>query len=221
MNLKYKFFENVLSQNFSFNVSTYRFFRKSKVTFSEDNLKSIKPKVKMVAIKKKISGNNQSFAIESKPAADVIKRLNWELKQLYGPVLSHKSKTYDQEKDLESQEIIQHETRIPVIDPLVSQDVNKIVKVNMENQNEFNSILSFPLINKLVQSSTIINELNHLRKRLELLTKTSSVPSVSQILQTTMPKERVEILNKWKENMISQLGKEGFEKYQTGLVKCL
>lgn len=42
----------------------------------------------------------------------------------------------------------------------------------------------------------------------------SEIPSVTKILQTTMSASSVFILERWKKNMIAQLGAEGFAKYQ-------
>lgn len=42
------------------------------------------------------------------------------------------------------------------------------------------------------------------------------VPSVSKILQSTMPKEQEEILKKWEEKMIREMGLEAFVKYKEG-----
>ncbi|KAG9508574.1 Cytochrome P450 3A13, partial [Fragariocoptes setiger] len=44
-------------------------------------------------------------------------------------------------------------------------------------------------------------------------------PSVTQVLTDTMPAMSVYILNKWKNEMIEKLGKEGFKKYQDATFK--
>lgn len=43
----------------------------------------------------------------------------------------------------------------------------------------------------------------------------TALPSVTKILQDTMPAENRYFLDKWKEGMIKKLGTEGFSKYQT------
>ena len=42
------------------------------------------------------------------------------------------------------------------------------------------------------------------------------LPSVSKILNVTMAPEQVEILKKWEQRMIQQMGEEGFRKYKEG-----
>lgn len=43
------------------------------------------------------------------------------------------------------------------------------------------------------------------------------LPSVSTILEATMPEDQRRILDRWKAKMIKELGKEGFEEYRKGL----
>lgn len=45
--------------------------------------------------------------------------------------------------------------------------------------------------------------------------KTNTIPSVTKILQTTMPASSRYLLEKWKQSMIKKLGAAGFQKYQT------
>ncbi len=42
------------------------------------------------------------------------------------------------------------------------------------------------------------------------------LPSVSRILNLTMPPEQVEVLKKWEQKMIQQMGEEGFRLYKEG-----
>lgn len=194
-----------------------RFLRCSRFAFEENNFEqNVKPKQKITIVKRKFLNNKQtSTAIEWKSAADVIKKLNYENKYLFGPVLNSKNSFFDNSRSLDFNEIIQHETRIPLIEPTI----NDAVLCRQDSKFDLQSILTFPLLNKFVHSTKKVNEVNYLRKQLECLCEKSFVPSVSLILQKTMPKERVEILDRWKQNMISQLGKEGFEKYQAGITK--
>lgn len=199
-----------------------RFLRCSRFASEENNFEqNDKPKQKITIVKRKFLNNKQtSTAIEWKSAADVIKKLNYENKYLFGPVLSSKSSPLDDSRSFDFNEIIQHETRIPLIEPTIN-DVGMAtdaVLCKQDSKFDFQSILTFPLPNKFVHSTKKINEVNYLRKQLECLCEKSFVPSVSLILQKTMPKERVEILERWKQSMINQLGKEGFEKYQAGMI---
>jgi genome maintenance exonuclease 1 len=45
----------------------------------------------------------------------------------------------------------------------------------------------------------------------------SRLPSVSKILQATMSPEQAQILEKWQQKMIAQLGEDGFKKYKDAL----
>lgn len=175
-----------------------------------------KPKQKIVVTKRKIDNKQTCTILEWKSAADVIKKLNYENTKLFGRVQITKNNLRDflKSENINPCNIIQHETRIPIVEPDQVNDslLEKELKLNLH------SILTFPLLNKCVHSTSKINEVNSLRKHLECLCENSKVPSVTSILQATMPKERIEILNMWKQNMINQLGKEGFEKYQAGMI---
>lgn len=190
-----------------------RFIGSSAVIYSDDSLEiDDKPKEKITVVRRKFHHDKQTTSIlEWRSAADVMKRLNWENANLFGPVLTSKTKPCSSKID---SNIIQHETRIPIFESLDACEVQQ----NKEKQKvDLCSILTFPLINKIIHSKEKINELNYLRKHLEILTENSSLPSVTSILQKTMPVERLKILDKWRLNMICQLGKEGFEKYQAEL----
>ena len=196
-----------------------RSLQSTSCAFDENNIESDeRPKAKITILKRKFLNNKQtSTIVEWKSAAEVIKKLNYENKYLFGPVLSSKSSYLGNSKSLDFSEIIQHETRIPLIEPTIHNDgIAKDVEVCKDLKFDLEPILTFPLLNKFVHSTKKINEVNYLRKQLENLCEKSFVPSVSMILQKTMPKERIEILDRWKQNMINQLGKEGFEKYQAG-----
>lgn len=199
-----------------------RFLRNTFFAFDENNFdQNDKPKQKITIVKRRFLNNKEtSTVIEWKSAADVIKKLNYENKYLFGPVLSSNNSSLGNSKSHDFNEIIQHETRIPLIEPAINDDglpTDDFV-CSQDSKFDLQSILTFPLINKFVHSTKKINEVNYLRKQLECLCEKSFVPSVSLILQKTMPEERVEILDRWKQNMISQLGKEGFEKYQAGII---
>jgi len=155
------------------------------VRFCENDSYHAKPKTKtkIVVYKRKFNNEHGNSVLEWKTAASVIKKLNWENKSLFGPVQT-KPKT-NIEKILETTQIIQHKTQIPIIEPNIQHQNCE------EKQNEtcsspqaihLGKILTFPLENKLIPSFNKVNELNHLRKHLESLTK-DSMPSVSAILQ--------------------------------------
>lgn len=189
------------------------------VRYREDDFRHDgKPKQKIVVVKKKLNEHGSSI-LEWKSAASVMKKLNWENKSLFGPIQNSKPKT-NIAKILETNQIIQHKTQIPIIEPNIPHQ-NCEEKHNESGSspqaNYLNKILTFPLENKLIPPFNKVNELNHLRKHLESLTK-DSMPSVSAILQKTMPVERVKILDRWKQNMIEKLGEEGFERYHKGKI---
>ncbi|XP_051946631.1 mitochondrial genome maintenance exonuclease 1-like [Xyrauchen texanus] len=46
-----------------------------------------------------------------------------------------------------------------------------------------------------------------------------SMPSVTRILQKTMPSEQAFYLERWKRRMIAELGEEGFKEYSLGIFK--
>jgi len=45
------------------------------------------------------------------------------------------------------------------------------------------------------------------------------LPSVSKIIQATMPPDQREILDRWEQNMIEELGEEGFRQYKEDLFR--
>lgn len=211
-----------------FRLFSLRFLTKSSRLFENKPKASLpKTKRKLTVIRNKIPATRDSISpIEWRTAESVMKRLNWENKQLFGPVQSSKTTNYDDKKFEESNQIIQHVTQIPIIEPCIEQSVSlkstPNVLIDKSQSLNINSLLSFPLVNKPSLSSKLlnnkINEWNSLRKDLECMSKSSSIPSVSAILEKTMPKERVEILERWKQNMIKQLGEEGFQKYHKELL---
>uniref|UniRef100_A0A1B6JCA2 Mitochondrial genome maintenance exonuclease 1 n=1 Tax=Homalodisca liturata TaxID=320908 RepID=A0A1B6JCA2_9HEMI len=50
-----------------------------------------------------------------------------------------------------------------------------------------------------------------------LIKNYSKFPSVSKIMEETMPEKNRMILSKWRKNMIAELGEEGFNNYNAGL----
>lgn len=176
---------------------------------------------KFVSVKKSIVPDKHHVSVvERKRASSVIKRLNWENNHLFGPIQSAHSDTYQVRNIEESNKIIQHSTEIPIIEPVISY--SEIAEESCERKQlpNLETILSFPLVNKSVfEPDNIkeqINKMNVLRKYIETFSN-SSIPSVSRILEKTMPEDRIEHLNRWKQNMINELGEEGFQKYQKGM----
>lgn len=166
----------------------------------------------------KDSPTKSTKILEAKDASSVIKSLNWEFKMLYGAIRSSTSSPV-KEKTFESN-IIQHQTVIPFLDPKDESKPAQNIDSDISNEiNCWQTLLKFPLLNKqspMLSSDLEISEINSLRKVLEEKSK-SYIPSVSRILQKTMPQEQSENLRRWKENMIQELGEEGFQKYQEGI----
>lgn len=52
-------------------------------------------------------------------------------------------------------------------------------------------------------------------------TANGRLPSVTRILQQTMPMEQAFYLERWKQRMIMELGEEGFIEYTAGMYSCL
>ncbi|KAF8796801.1 mitochondrial genome maintenance exonuclease 1-like [Argiope bruennichi] len=158
--------------------------------------------------------------VEAKEASTVVKNLNLEFKMLYGPLQSPKSSNTIKKILENNSTIIQNQTVFPILDPKGDSKSAQTVDIDAnKDSNEFDfhqTLLKFPLLNeqsRALSSDIEISEINLLRKILEEKSKTY-VPSVSRILEKTMPQEQAEILRRWKENMIKQLGEEGFQKYQ-------
>ncbi|XP_035209930.1 mitochondrial genome maintenance exonuclease 1-like [Stegodyphus dumicola] len=173
-------------------------------------------KQKATVIKRRFpaSGENSPVVLEWKRASSVIKRLNWENKYLFGPVQSGERNSYNDNKIQASNEIIQHKTQIPVIEPNADIGLSRESLHNRPSAPDMNILLKFPLMNKSdPEVKSTILEMNYLRKYLESMSNKSSAPTVTLILEKTMPKNRVEILQRWRRSMIAQLGQEGFEKY--------
>ncbi|KFM61207.1 hypothetical protein X975_09911, partial [Stegodyphus mimosarum] len=176
--------------------------------------KIFKKKASIIKRRFPASGENSPVVLEWKCASSVIKRLNWENKCLFGPVQSGYSNSYNDNKIQSSNEIIQHKTQIPVVEPNADIGLSTEPSHNRPSAPDMNILLKFPLMNKSDPKvkSTIL-EMNYLRKYLESVSNKSSAPTVTLILEKTMPENRVEILQRWRQSMIAQLGQEGFEKY--------
>lgn len=139
--------------------------------------------------------------IESKEACEVMKKLNWEFHQMYGPILNPKSS----EKPV-LQRGVNYRTENLIVDPTPIQGSTKPLNV----------ISNFPLMNTTnLSKSTFLNKANLLREELTSRCM-SKPPSVSRILEKTMPEESAKRLQLWKQRMIKELGEEGFKKYHEG-----
>ncbi|GBN22462.1 Mitochondrial genome maintenance exonuclease 1 [Araneus ventricosus] len=157
--------------------------------------------------------------LKAKDASTVIKNLNWEFKVLYGAIQSPKSSNAINKTFESNDTIIQNQTVFPILDPKGDsksvQSTESDVNNNTNEVNCWQTLLKFPLLNRqspALSSDLEINEINSLRKVLEEKSK-SYVPSVSRILEKTMPQEQAENLRRWKANMIKELGEEGFQIY--------
>ncbi|KAG8319108.1 mitochondrial DNA repair [Homalodisca vitripennis] len=68
------------------------------------------------------------------------------------------------------------------------------------------------------QDTQIENVLNYTFSD-PLIKNYSKFPSVSKIMEETMPEKNRMILSKWRKNMIAELGEEGFNNYNAGFKK--
>ncbi|XP_032538474.1 mitochondrial genome maintenance exonuclease 1 isoform X1 [Chiroxiphia lanceolata] len=71
-----------------------------------------------------------------------------------------------------------------------------------------------PLINPDKRISPLNSDSNLPRK---IMLQKTKMPSVTHILQQTLPPQQVFYLERWKQKMIVELGKDGFEKYTKNL----
>ncbi|XP_042906719.1 mitochondrial genome maintenance exonuclease 1 [Parasteatoda tepidariorum] len=196
---------------------------------NDDEDEKVSPKRRKIVVYRKtfsVHPSKPSKILDWKKASQVVKRLNYENKKLFGPLLNHsQNEQYDKTKLNEFNEIVQHRTTLPIEDCADSKPAPKKSSgrsgINNSLDFDYNNILDFPLLNKSYDGEKMqikINEINALRKHLESKTN-FMVPSVSAILEKTMPKESVEALARWKRNMIEKLGEEGFQKYRAELLK--
>ncbi|CAL1283457.1 unnamed protein product [Larinioides sclopetarius] len=181
-----------------------------------------KKKRKVTALKRYFPKDSKDSPVilEAKDASTIIKNLNWEFKMLYGAIQSPKSSNTFKKTFINNGTIIQNQTVFPILDS--KGDSNSIQSTESDVNNDINEVccwqtlLKFPLLNRkspALSSDLKVSEINSLRKVLEEKSK-SYVPSVSRILEKTMPRVQAENLKRWKENMIKELGEEGFQKYQ-------
>ncbi|XP_054712203.1 mitochondrial genome maintenance exonuclease 1-like [Uloborus diversus] len=180
----------------------------------EDKIETFPKKKKLTILKRTFPTEGKNpIATEMKLASSVVKRLNWENKHLFGPVQIVKES--EDKRRIASNEIIQHETQIPIVEPNMKPD--------HINHNYLKYIKDFPLLNQSGDSNddlcNKIKNANILRNYLKDLSTRTTTPSVSSILEKTMPSERALILKQWKEKMINTLGEEGFQKYQSELLQ--
>ncbi|GFW99896.1 mitochondrial genome maintenance exonuclease 1 [Trichonephila clavipes] len=160
--------------------------------------------------------------LEAKDTFTVKKQLNHEFKILYGPIQNLKVSN-DKKKFPSDSTLIQNQTLIPIVEPNKNEKLNSVTDLKTNENleaNDLNQVLNFPLLNQQRSKTSEIDivRINSLRKELEKRSK-SYVPSVSKILENTMPQESAERLRRWKENIIKELGVEGFQKYQEDILK--
>lgn len=100
-----------------------------------------------------------------------------------------------------------------------SEDVRKTLECDLGNTSSHLSSLirEFPLTNNAELVPSLVQSLTHLESSKIL----SGLPSVTTILQKTLPPESVLALEKWKQRMVDQLGIEGFQLYQEGDRICI
>lgn len=189
----------IIHHNFltKYSITTKKYF---KTSINNETYK------KLVVVKRTYPSDPKSspVVLESKDASEVMKKLNWELKHMYGPIIQPKTVT--------SQPILKrgvnYRTENLIVDPTpIPESDLPIISV----------IASFPLLNKTanLSKSVFLNKANLLRE--DLLDRCASKPpSVSKILEKTMPEENALRLKLWKQKMIEELGEEGFEKYHKG-----
>lgn len=106
---------------------------------------------------------------------------------------------------------IEHSSNLQYIDmnySLLSNENTQFSKQGDKLPNNFNAINEKKYNILYPQNDNIFN--------IRSFSDKFKLPSVSKILQETMPPERKKILQKWEENMIMELGEEGFKSYKQG-----
>jgi genome maintenance exonuclease 1 len=96
------------------------------------------------------------------------------------------------------------------LDSRMNSDTNRVISNQNEipfNKNQLRYMNNFPLF---VQRGDLITDIFHEAP----LNNSIKVPSVSRILQTTMPQSQRNALIQWKNLKIAELGLEGFEEMQ-------
>lgn len=88
---------------------------------------------------------------------------------------------------------------------------DKGVTVTADSLFDADRLLRFPLFNP--ERVPI-----KLRESVETIVSPSTAPSVTRILNATMPESSKIALNAWKARMIKEMGKEGFDRYQQNLL---
>ncbi|GLH10451.1 Mitochondrial genome maintenance exonuclease 1 [Gryllus bimaculatus] len=117
--------------------------------------------------------------------------------------------------------------------PVMSERiVNNIVRSSVFHKSNLRlpniivkNLAVFPLENKrkqtlrLSSSSSPILHVSPTEDNDLVRTKSKEYPSVSRILNATLSDSSRAALQKWKENLIAELGEEGFQKYQRALLE--
>lgn len=191
---------------------------------------------KVTVVRKKFTRDSVEV-LEAKPAASVLKKLNWENHHLFGNVVKdgRSGKRRGKKQNSEWKDDIPDSTSSPIqyemnfkilpegnlsdnsgCPPHFLYDKNE---VSLESEyfpvcstNILNAISGFPLSNEAVVENKYKYEANVLRKHLQSCS--STVPSVTKVLDKTMPAHRAAALEQWKMQMIEKMGNERFEAYQ-------
>lgn len=74
-----------------------------------------------------------------------------------------------------------------------------------------------PVDNEVIPTNQRCEQLELERGPLHASTVSPKLPSVSKILNATMPEEQAQALKRWEAKMISQLGEEGFRQYKASM----
>ncbi|CAL1542605.1 unnamed protein product [Lymnaea stagnalis] len=116
-------------------------------------------------------------------------------------------------------------THFPVSEPFkiaVSQSqthhLKSFINLPIEPPSSFDVILKVPLFSNESTSWQTNLDFHEFQKDIEQMELRTS-PSVKTILSKTMPETNRFFLNRWRENMIKELGDEGFKKHQDATIR--
>ncbi|XP_067133487.1 mitochondrial genome maintenance exonuclease 1-like [Centruroides vittatus] len=175
-------------------------------------------KVKETVNHKSFSNGSQTV-LNSIKSAPVVKRINWENINLFGPLLkrrAHKKSLIKHVPDSLSSNnenssnfsFIEEKKCLLYFENLKAEDFVHGYKYILPSSNfNITYALDFPLLN--IDSNDKYEGIPYLSEL-----KNYNLPSVTTVLNQTMSPTNMAILQKWKAKMILELGEEGFKKYQ-------
>lgn len=188
---------------------------------------------KVSVVRKKFTRDSIEV-LETKSAASVLRKLNWENQHLFGGIIKDCKRNDEKEKSEWKDKIsnfkvplIQYEINLPVFEeanvtgtsgcsPFYlhtcrgNEGTAETEHFPVHPESILNTILQFPLLNDTIENS-FRSSASVLRKHLQSVS--STIPSVTTVLDKTMHPDRAAALERWKLRMIAEMGKERFEAY--------